>query len=76
MKERRRKDGDRRIKEERKINEILGLMYFGTTKFENDANQPFCFQLLQHHLKKSIMLRLDPGPLVRLGENPQSSTLV
>ena len=26
---------------------IRGLIYFGTTKFEDDANRPFCFQQMQ-----------------------------
>ena len=25
------------------IDEFLGLIYFGTTKFETDANRPFCY---------------------------------
>ena len=29
------------------LTESRGLIYFGTTKFENDANRPFCFKQLQ-----------------------------
>ena len=35
---------------------IYGLMYFATTKFESNANRPFCFLPLQAVIPKSYDL--------------------
>ena len=41
---------------------IMGLIYFGTTKFENDTNRPFWFSIIIIIIITLPVLVIEGGP--------------